>query len=141
MPDRRSAARAALPMLVLVAVAGTQVLLAKTRGLSAWKGGGFGMFSTLDDAQHRDIRIVVEAPGRAEELALTSCTRDEAVKAMTLPTDHRLSRFAATVAACERGDGRDVATIRVTVWRHDVDVVSLRVTPVVMREYEHHVGS
>ena len=42
--------RTLLPVAVLLAVAARQVVLTHTAGLSPWKGGGFGMFSTTDDA-------------------------------------------------------------------------------------------
>jgi hypothetical protein len=50
--------RAALPVALLLAVAGVQVTLTRTSGLSPWKGGGFGMFSTTDDTGRRSRRWV-----------------------------------------------------------------------------------
>ena len=52
----------ALPVALLLAVAGAQMTLARTAGLSPWKGGGFGMFSTTDDAGRRRVRVFVSAP-------------------------------------------------------------------------------
>ena len=40
---------------LLVAVASTQIALSRTFDLTAWKGGGFGMFSTLDHAGYRVV--------------------------------------------------------------------------------------
>ena len=37
-----------VPPVLLLVVAVCQIGLAKAAGLTAWKGGGFGMFSTLD---------------------------------------------------------------------------------------------
>ena len=39
--------RALLPASLLVAVAGAQVMLATTAGLTPWKGGGFGILGNL----------------------------------------------------------------------------------------------
>ena len=56
--------RAAIPVALLLAVAAVQVTLARTAGLSPWKGGGFGMFSTTDDAGRRRVRVFVSAAER-----------------------------------------------------------------------------
>ena len=45
--------------VVAIAIAITQVLLASTGTLSPWKGGGFGMFSTIDDPPSRTPRADV----------------------------------------------------------------------------------
>jgi hypothetical protein len=52
-PESRGGWPALLPVSLLVVVAGAQVTLATTAGLSPWKGGGFGMFATTDDAGRR----------------------------------------------------------------------------------------
>lgn len=131
--------RSVLPALVLVLVAGTQIFLVKAAGLTAWKGGGFGMFSTLDDAPHRTIRVVVEAPSRSEEAELAPSLDDDVARALTLPSRYRLVRLAEAVAARERRYQRAVTRVRITVWRHDVDRATLGFTPVVLREYTHDV--
>lgn len=131
--------RQAVPVVVLVVVAVVQIGLARFAALSAWKGGGFGMFSTLDDGPHRQVRIVVDGPDRSEEVAIAASIELDAVKAATLPTDRLLRRLAEAVAAREARYDRAVTRVRVTVWRHDVSRASLRVTPVVLRDYLHDV--
>ena len=42
-----------LPSAMLVIVAGMQCMLVTTRGLVPWKGGGFGMFSSVDSPSSR----------------------------------------------------------------------------------------
>jgi hypothetical protein len=59
---RRQRWRTILPVALLVAVASVQVVLTRTAGLSPWKGGGFGMFSTTDDSGRRRVRVFVTAP-------------------------------------------------------------------------------
>ena len=44
------------PALLLVGVAGIQLMRARTTGLTPWKGGGFGMFSTVDSGRARFLR-------------------------------------------------------------------------------------
>jgi hypothetical protein len=108
---------AAIPALLLVAVALLQVGLVHTAGLSPWKGGGFGMFSTTDRAEGRYLRVFVTAPGRHEELGLAPVLQDPAARVAVLPTAGRLARFARDVGEHERRAGRPVRAIRVEVWR------------------------
>ena len=131
--------RQALPLLVLASVAAAQVSLTRSSGLTAWKGGGFGMFSTLDDAPHRSLRIVVDAPERSEELLPPSSIAREAIRATTLPTDRHLLRLANAVVAREHRAARPVTRVRITVWRHEVAPDSLRLTPVLLREFTHDI--
>src|SRR5262245_2192837 len=63
--------RALRPAAPLLAVAVTQVVLARVADLSPWKGGGFGMFATNDGAAFRYVRLFVDAPGRSEETHVT----------------------------------------------------------------------
>lgn len=131
--------RSLLPSVVLVLVAGSQILLTKTAGLTAWKGGGFGMFSTIDDAPHRTLRVIVEAPSRSEEAEIAPSIEDDVARALALPSPHRLRRLAESVAGRERRYGRPVSRVRITVWRHEVDRDTLALTPVVLREFSHDV--
>jgi hypothetical protein len=43
--------------ILLCAIACLQIFLALTKSLSPWKGGGFGMFSTVDSPDARFLRI------------------------------------------------------------------------------------
>jgi hypothetical protein len=131
--------RQGLPVLILLIVAAVQVGLARTASLTAWKGGGFGMFSTIDDAPHRAVRVIVEGPQRSEEVAIAPSIDDAAIRAMTLPSDRLLRRLAEAVAARERRYARPVTRVRITVWRHEVSPDSLRFTPMVLREYVHDI--
>ncbi|WP_239493118.1 hypothetical protein [Luteitalea sp. TBR-22] len=129
--------RPMLPALVLVLVAGRQIQLAKVSALSAWKGGGFGMFSTVDDAPHRTLRVIVEAANRSEEVAIAPSLEDDVARALTLPDPTRLRRLAEAVIARERRYARPVSRVRITVWRHEVDRTTLAMTPVVLRDFGH----
>ena len=109
--------RQGLPVLILAAVATVQVGLAKTAGLTAWKGGGFGMFSTTDDAGRRRVRVFVSAPERSEEMAIPPSLDDLARRAAVLPTNAALSRLAQGVVEREARYHRPVATVRIEAWR------------------------
>jgi hypothetical protein len=123
-----------LPALLLMGVALVQALLVRKAGLSPWKGGGFGMFSTLDEGPRRRVRIVVEAPGRSEELEAPPSLRDLAARAATLPTTARLDRLARAVAARERRDHRPVANVRLQVLGVEFDGSTLRASERLIRE-------
>ena len=111
--------RTALPVGLLLAVAALQLTLARTAGLSPWKGGGFGMFSTTDDAGRRHVRVFVSASERSEELAIPPSLQDLASRAAVLPTNAALSRLARGVVARESRYRRPVDTVRIETWRVD----------------------
>jgi hypothetical protein len=127
--------RTLLPAAVLLVVASMQVVLTHTSGLSPWKGGGFGMFSTSDDAGHRQLRIFVSAPGRSEELAIPPSLEDDAGRAAVLPSDARLSRLAQRVADRERRHQRPVDTVRIETWRTVYAKGTLLATRQLLREF------
>lgn len=91
------AARILAPSLLLVLVASLQVYRSHAHHLSAWKGGGFGMFSTVDHPSVRYLRcylltekgeLPVPVPGRRARLEL---------KARTLPLPQNLAQLADTL--------------------------------------------
>ncbi len=114
--------RATLPVVLLLAVACAQVMFARTAGMSPWKGGGFGMFSTTDDAGRRHVRVFVSAPERSEEIAISPSLEDAARRAAVLPTDASLSRLARRVVEREGRNRRPVDTVRIETWRIAVRV-------------------
>ena len=132
--------RVILPALILLVVAGVQVTLTRMAGLSPWKGGGFGMFSTTDDAGRRWVRVFVNAPERSEEIAVTPSLEDAATRAAVLPTDPQLTRLARRVGERERRYGRPVETVRVEAWRIEYASGSLRATERMSRDVVYHVA-
>jgi hypothetical protein len=118
--------RPLLPAALLLGVAITQVVLVRVADLSPWKGGGFGMFATTDGAAFRYVRLFVDAPGRSEETNVTSSLEMAAVRAQLFPSTGFLTRLGKAVAARERREGRDVATVRVEVWRIEFSDQPLR---------------
>ena len=131
--------RALLPVSLLVVVASVQVILATTAGLTPWKGGGFGMFSTTDDGGRRYVRIFVSAPERSEEIEISPSLSDAARRAASLPTDTQLARLAQRVVARERRHGRPVELVRIETWRIEYARETLAATSRLTREYSYRV--
>jgi hypothetical protein len=115
-----------LPPLLLTVVALLQIVLAQTASLTAWKGGGFGMFSTLDHGAYRGVDIVVDAPDRSESLEIPPSLEIAAARAAAFPVDWLMRDLAERVVARERRYERAVSRVTVTAWRADFDRAALR---------------
>lgn len=85
------------PCLLLCIVASLQIYLAFTRSLSPWKGGGFGMFSTVDAPRARFLRIYLVNEKQETPVLVPDEMRMMALEARTFPTDARLSNLAHKV--------------------------------------------
>jgi hypothetical protein len=109
-----------VPAILLVCVAAAQMTLARTAQLSPWKGGGFGMFASIDGLPFRQVRVFVEAPSRSREIALPDSLEVAGAKAATWPRASGLERLGRAVIARERSRGRPVESVRVEVWRADI---------------------
>ena len=133
--------RSTLPVALLLTVACLQVALARTAGLSPWKGGGFGMFSTTDDVGRRHVRVFVSAPDRSEEVAIAPSLEDAAVRAAVLPTDAALARLAERVIAREGRYHRPVDTVRIETWRIDYAPDTLAATSRLIRDFNYRVDA
>ena len=125
--------RVAVPAALMIGVAAVQITLARTGHLTPWKGGGFGMFSTLDHGAFRGIDIVVEAPGRSETLEVPPSLEELAARAANYPSDWLLRRLGREVAARERRHERNVTRVRLTVWRTDFSSSTLLATERTLR--------
>jgi hypothetical protein len=123
----------AVPALLMVAVAAFQIVLALTSDLTPWKGGGFGMFSTLDHGAFRGVDIVIEAPERSEALDVPPSLEELAARAASYPSDRALRRLAREVAARERRHQRPVTRVKVTVWRTEFSPKTLLATERALR--------
>ena len=108
-----------LPAAFLTVVAIVQIVFATTANISAWKGGGFGMFATIDGPSTRRVRIFVEAPGRSEEINLASSQRTLEAQTRVFPSDPMLLSLAKAVSERELRSHRPVRTVRLEVWRAD----------------------
>lgn len=110
---------AAVPALILLVVAAGQILLSTAGPLSPWKGGGFGMFASLDGGSNRALKTLVSVDGRREELRIPPSLEFLARKAETHPTDRRLDELAERLGHRQLARGREIGEVRVEVWRID----------------------
>jgi hypothetical protein len=128
-----------LPPTLLVVVALCQVVLAKTVALTPWKGGGFGMFSTLDHGAHRGVVAIVEAPERSETLEMPPSLEELSARAVACPSDWLLRELARGIVERERRYERPVAAVKITVWQTAFDVSTLVASERTLRTFEYHV--
>ena len=134
MPGKRERSWAALPAVVLAVVATAQIVLTQVTMLSPWKGGGFGMFATLDGRPFRYVRMFVRAPERSEELAVPASLEELVASVEILPSS--LERLARAVVARERRRGRAADEVRVEVWHVQFAAGSLAPRDRLLRSYE-----
>lgn len=120
-------------------VAIVQIALAHTAGLTPWKGGGFGMFSTLDHSGYRGVDVIVEGPDRSEQLTIPESLDVAAARAAAYPTTGFLRRLAEGVVARERRYQRAVTRVRMTMWRAEFDPGTLRVSERTLRTFVYDV--
>jgi hypothetical protein len=99
--DRRSWIRRmelfAVPF-VLVAVALVQIVRAHVVGQSAWKGGGFGMFSTVDSSGARFFRAYLIKDGLQLAVPIPDRLEDLVHRTKIVPTDENLQLIADELA-------------------------------------------
>ena len=114
-----------LPPALLLATFAAQVVLVRTTALTPWKGGGFGMFSTLDHGAYRRVSVVVEAPDRSESVDIAPSIEEDEARAVACPSDRLLRRLAVAVAERERRHDRRVSSVAITVWRAEFERGSL----------------
>ena len=89
--------RYAAPAL-LVVVALIEITVAHTTELTPWKGGGFGMFSTVDDPDARWVRCFVVANGHAVPVSIPSDVERDVQVLQAMPSHPRLMRLAFHIA-------------------------------------------
>jgi hypothetical protein len=110
-----------VPPLLLFVVAVIQIALSRTADLTPWKGGGFGMFATLDHGAYRGIDIVVDAPDRSEALEVPESLETAVARAAAYPADWLMRALGEGVAAREKRHQRPVSRVTLRVWRTDFD--------------------
>jgi hypothetical protein len=114
-----------LPQALLLVVFGIQIALTRVSALTPWKGGGFGMFSTLDQGAFRRVGVVVDGVNRSEAVDIAPSIEESAARAVACPADGFMRRLADNVVARERRYGRSVTAVHVTIWRTEFDAMTL----------------
>jgi hypothetical protein len=82
----------AVPAL-LCAVAAAQLYLVEHRSLSRWKGGGFGMFSTVDSPSARFLRVYLMSDSGEVPVLIPSEVRELSQKIRVMPSKQRLEEL------------------------------------------------
>ena len=84
--------------LLLCAVACLQIYVALTKTLSPWKGGGFGMFSTVDSPDARFLRIYLINGSDETAVILPDSLKTLGREAQTIPSEALLSELGQRMA-------------------------------------------
>jgi hypothetical protein len=126
-----------LPAVLLVLVAIVQIGLARSSALTPWKGGGFGMFASLDHGAFRTVEIVVDGPDRSETLEIPPSLEELSARAANMPADWLLRRLGHAVVRRERRYERDVTRVTITVRRTRFDPVTLQAEEQTLRKFEY----
>jgi hypothetical protein len=103
-----------------------QLWLVEREGLSAWCGGGFGMFSTTDGWGARHLHAVALSPAFRSSLEVPEELEEEAERALALPTEARLVALARALAERAPSDLEPPEAIRIDVFarRHDPETLA-----------------
>jgi hypothetical protein len=99
--------------LLLLGLAFAQIAGFAAFGLSPWKGGGFGMFSTNDHGGFRSVRVVELAASGERRVVLPERLERLQRHAREAPRRTTLERLAAEL----RRDEGSLGPLRVEVWR------------------------
>lgn len=86
------------PVLLSV-VAFIQIYATRTTWFTPWKGGGFGMFSTVDSPGVRFLRIVLETDRGAIRVAVPARFQAEAAQLREAPNEKSLAVFVRQLSA------------------------------------------
>lgn len=99
---RRAVVLALIAPAILVGVALLQLYLTHSHDLSPWKGGGFGMFASVDRVEHRTVRAAFQGsqakPINVHAFATLSFPDRVLVdRALSMPTAPALQRLAERI--------------------------------------------
>jgi hypothetical protein len=125
------------PAFLLALVAVVQIVLARTADLTPWKGGGFGMFSTLDHNAYRRVDVVMDGTERSEALEIPPSLETAAARAAAFPAGWMLRSLAERVVQREHRYQRSVSRVTITVWRTDFDRTTLRASERPLRVFTY----
>jgi len=113
-----------------------QLWLVERFELSAWSGGGFGMFSTTDGRSARHLHVYALSPGLRVELEIPVELDERALEAAALPEDARLRALARDFAKYAGSDFESPESIRLEVYATRWDAQTLAPAGVLLRAVE-----
>lgn len=131
-PPPRAPRRALVAPLLLLALALAQIAGFAAYGLSPWKGGGFGMFSTNDHGGFRDLRVLELSASGERRVALPERLERLQRHAREAPQRGNLERLVAELRRGSEGLG----PLRVEVWRTQFSPVDLTPARVLVASLE-----
>ncbi len=136
----RQRVAAVIPVVLLSLVALNQIRLAHSSDMTAWKGGGFGMFSTLDRPRARQVRVHLLGAGRDIPFSVPPELRNLNESVKNRPTEKKLLRLGREVAESLKQRLPELETVRVEVWRRSLDLESGSIRTEKWREAAYEVG-
>lgn len=119
-----------LPVLLAIGVALWQIYLAQRAGLSPSKGGGFGLFSTVDKLENRNLRAYLITDTKEIPFAIpryvpaTEILRKPIYRAASLPSQGRLKLITDDLIT--KPYQVSIQGIRVEVWKLAFNSSTLR---------------
>jgi len=124
-----------IPPAILLLIAAVQSYNVRYHDLTRWKGGGFGMFSTVDEPGRRIVRCyLVGEDGREVPLKLPPNLQRLVWEARSIPTPDRVSRLARELADglnqqfAKSGALVPARYVRAKIWRAAFDSESGQLT-------------
>jgi hypothetical protein len=90
--------RAAVGPALLLAVLASHVSLRTSANLTPWKGGGFGMFSTIDSPATRQVRVDLQGDDGETPVAVPAGFTALANEVRAAPSTERLADLARSLA-------------------------------------------
>jgi hypothetical protein len=119
--------RAALAPLCLCLVAGLHVVRVWAARQTPWKGGGFGMFSTVDSEANRFLRTYLITDSGELPLSLPPALDKRAAEQRAAPSKAGLREIASRVAAQNWRPGGKCGELEpVPLAEHSADAVAFR---------------
>ncbi len=125
-----------LPCAILIGVALHPLVLSQAMGLSAWSGGGFGMFSTTDAGGARHLHAFVIRPGLVREVQPPHWLEGLVRRSLAHPSDARLRALARELARFPTPDHGAATGVRVQVWTTRFDPETLAPSGRMVRAFE-----
>jgi hypothetical protein len=145
--------RAVFAPVLLIVIAAAQIVLARAHALTPWKGGGFGMFSTVDSRNARFLRTYVRTEEGERPVQLPQRGQAPASRLKSLPTHATLVEVAQTLTDAvwvrvEEGGSPQlrprrktetmpavhIQAARAELWRYHFDVAARRLKAVKLDE-------